>query len=458
MNYSLKKNQRFSADRRVEHLLLSTQLEESGTSNFIIATIIIISVTIIYLLIWAYMTELEEIILADGTIVPKASITSIQHLEGGIIDKVNFKNGDIVQRDDVIIVLSPEPATSELERLRSRHNTLMLNIARLEAFIDGSSLTTEDLLAQLKYQEVENPENLAMLLKRTISYLDQQNLNLQNEQEIIQGQMKKLASNLKNYEQQIALLEDRIAISENQNKIYHTLGESHNISQITILESEKDLKEMHGTLMELRRSRTETINSLAESQDRLESIELELKSAALDQLTRFSADKIEAEKLITRATDRVARLTVKSPAFGIINNLDLKPSGVLPPAQRLFDLVPLEGGLMAETKIKTKDIGHVKIGDNVKVKVSTFDFAIYGSIPGILTKIAPSTAIEPGEKEPYYKATIELKKYYTGDDPHINHILPGMTITAEIIAKKKSVLTYLLKPIRKSLSSAMHER
>lgn len=455
---NLTKQAHNSIDRRVEHLLLSTQLEESGTNKFIIFSIALICATVFILVIWAALSELEEITIADGVIAPNASVRNIQHLEGGIISDIYYKNGDVVQKDDVVIRLAPEPATSDLKNLKSRQNSNAINMARLDAFISNKDITYDYLKSKLRYPDVDDPTAINSLIAYSLAFLNQQIMSFHNERDILLSQIHKIEQSLKSYDQQIELLESRISITENQNKIYTALDGAQNISKITLMDSEASLKEKRGQLLELKRSRLEASNSLIETQERMDNLSIDLKAKSLDELTKLTADSIENDTAIQKASDRVARLMVRAPAYGVISNLDLKVGSVIPPGQPMFELVPLEGGLVGEIKILNKDIGHVALENNVKIKVNAFDFSVYGKINGTLNKISAYTTLEPGSKDPYYKSKVMLEKDYVGNNPKANKILPGMTISAEIITDKKSILNYMLKPIKKSLSNAMRER
>jgi HlyD family secretion protein/adhesin transport system membrane fusion protein len=131
--------------------------------------------------------------------------------------------------------------------------------------------------------------------------------------------------------------------------------------------------------------------------------------------------------------------------------------GVIPPGGVLLDLVPIGRELIVEARLQPSDIGQVRIGQDVAVKVSTYDFARFGSVPGKLTYLSPSTLVDP-QGRAYYKALVALEKDHVGDDPKRNLVLPGMTVLADIKTDERTVLRYLLNPVYKALDSAFHEK
>ena len=126
-------------------------------------------------------------------------------------------------------------------------------------------------------------------------------------------------------------------------------------------------------------------------------------------------------------------------------------------ASELFQIVPIDERLLAEVKVSTTDVGHIKVGDSAQIKVGTYDFSTYGSIDGTLESISASTFLDP-EKKPYYRCEITLATNYLGSDPTKNLIFPGMTVTADIKTSKKSLLQYMLKPINRTFGEAFKER
>jgi len=178
----------------------------------------------------------------------------------------------------------------------------------------------------------------------------------------------------------------------------------------------------------------------------------------LQQLGQLQNDLAENKELIHKITQQINRLELRSPAHGIVKGLQIHTiGGIIPPGQPLMEIVPLDKELIAEVKVSPNDIGHIKTGDHVTVKVTTFDFSRYGSIDGTVSVLSATTFTSP-QGAPFYKGLIKLDKHYVGNNPEMNKVLPGMIVNADIITGEKSLLAYMLKPIHRSLNSAFIER
>jgi HlyD family secretion protein/adhesin transport system membrane fusion protein len=197
------------------------------------------------------------------------------------------------------------------------------------------------------------------------------------------------------------------------------------------------------------------ISGLTESRHDLDN---RLRQEALRRLGQVIGVSAELEDTIVSLKDRVNRLVVRSPVAGLVQEVPLQAnSGVLPPGGIVAKIVPVEGGLLVESHIDTRDIGFLEAGQPVTVKVNAFDYSRYGVIDGRLNFISPSTFLDDNNS-PYYLAKIELDKSHVGVDPAQNQILPGMTAQADITTGTKTIFQYILKPIYTVLNESFFER
>lgn len=176
------------------------------------------------------------------------------------------------------------------------------------------------------------------------------------------------------------------------------------------------------------------------------------------ELARTRGELAEVREELVRLQHRVARTEVTAPTRGYVKGLNVNTvGGVMAPGQVLMEIVPADQDLVVEARISTRDIGHVSVGQTAKVKIDTYDFARYGAITGRLKRIS-ATTFQDDKGAPYYKGTIVLDRRHVGTEPQRNPVLAGMTVQAEIVTGAKSILEYLLKPIRNSVDRAFHER
>lgn len=264
-------------------------------------------------------------------------------------------------------------------------------------------------------------------------------------------EMKRLKDNIVNQRENVRII-------EKENAIRQDLVQKGISSQIVALESQRRLNEARGELKTSQNRVKEAEKQIAESRSRLESLDADLHEAALKELGQVETELAEIDETQSKMRLNLDRMEIRAPTRGLVKGLSTHTiGGVVGSGQLLMEIVPMRQELFVEAKIQPKDVGHIEIGQNVKVKVSSFDFARYGAVEGTITQISPATYSDE-EGEVYYKGRISLTKHYVGDDPKRNFILPGMTVQADIKTGEKTVIAYLLKPIQIAREQAFSER
>lgn len=441
----------------ISHLMMSERLEEAGSSRLVLGSILSLSVVFIVLIIWAGIVQVDEVATGTGEIVPYESIKPIQHLEGGIVFSVYVKDGSVVSKGDKLFELSPEPDTSDLKRLKKRHNSLEIEIFRLQAMLNEAEIGQDEIFSAITYKEVTEPSLLRLQLSNA-QMLHQQNAQRREYNRAqLASRLEQEKTNLKNIEKQIFHITERKKLLDDEVAIFNALAAQKATSKINLLNTQDRLQEVVGDLLTIVREKTTIESTILDLENQLKTLEYNQENQALEELNDATAELLEVREQISRAQVRVDRLLVRAPVEGVVKGLSMSPGDVIAPAEILFEIVPLTKHMMAEIRITTEDIGHVEVGDKVHVKVSTYDFATYGQIGGTLISISPSTFLDE-ENNPYYKSVIELEKNYLGDNPEINQIFPGMTVIADVKTGKKSLLRYMLKPINRTFYDAFTER
>lgn len=448
---------KISKQHSISHLLMSERLSETGSPKIIMASILSISFVLCILLVWAQFTDIDEVATATGEIVPLEQIIPVQHVDGGIVYKVYVKDGDTVKKGDVLFQLNPEPNTSDLKRLQKRQNALEIAIYRLQAQLSGKNISYDDILSAITYKNVTEPALLKLEIENAQMYQQQSLQQDAYNKAQLATRLAQEKINLKNNSEQLLALDDRQKVIEDQLRMYNSLNEQKAISRVDLLNVQERLQEIIGNMLTMKQNRTTIESTILDLENKLRTFEFDKDNAALKELNDDTSQLLEVREQIARAQVAVDQLVVKAEADGIIKGFSLHPGDVVTAGTVLFDIVPISAKLIAEIKVTTTDVGHIKIGDPVQVKVGTYDFATYGSLEGTLISISASTFLDP-DKKPYYKCDVSLPKNYLGDDPKRNLVFPGMTVIAEIKTGKRSLLHYLLKPVNRTFSDAFKER
>ena len=434
------KNVKQDQNQQLRLLGLTSVLEEASTPYLVRTSTLIISVAFISFLIWTGFAKIKEVARTVGEIVPSGHIQVIQHLEGGMVDEILVQEDELVAKGQVLLRIRGESIKADLNRLVTRQKYLQAREERLKKFLDPSQSTT----AKNGAQEYDILKGMLVAHEDEKQVLKEQILQKNEQIRLLKEEKKTILKNLEIAEQSF----------HTQKELY----EERLVPQTNYLNALQEITARRGQLSTMEIQITQAQNSVKEFEWRLQSQNSKSRDDVLQQLGLVQNEMVENEVLIAKLTKQIERLELRSPAHGIVKGLEIHTiGGVIPPGQPLMEIVPLNEELLAEVKVSPGDIGHVKKGDEVTVKVTTFDFSRYGSIEGTITALS-ATTFTSEQGTPYYKGMIKLKKHYVGNDPKKNQVLPGMIVNADVITGEKSLLAYLLKPIHRSLNSAFIER
>ncbi len=355
-------------------------------------------VFLIIIISWAYLAKIDEVTHATGKVIPSSNVKVIQNLEGGIVKSILTKEGAIVKKGQVLMTLSDVQFSSDVNVNEKNRWEMQVKIARLRAQIDGKAFKPKK-----------------ELVKKVPRYI-------KTEQQLYKSQMNELN-----------FLKKRRALLEREIKITRPLIKSGAVSQVEVLRLEQSASEMDGKIHEF-------------------------KSKLLNELNKAVDEYNELLAASKKFKDRLQRTTIKSPVNGIVKQIYTNTiGGVIKAGNPILEIVPLADTLRIEIKINPGDIGFITIGQKATVKVTAFDYAIYGGLEGRVEHISADTS-QDKEGESFYEVWIRTDKAYLGPDKNKLRIIPGMQVSASIITGKKSVLNYLLKPILRAKAKALTEK
>ena len=425
----------------------ATLLEESGPPKSAINTIRIIFGIAIVCILGSCVATLNETSVAPGEVVPATSVQPVQHLEGGIVDEVLVKDGDVVKKGQPLIRLEATSTLSELNRAQARYVSLDMQMRRLRDFALGEEADFSDY-------EDEYP----------VIALDQEKI-LNQQKESRAAQERVFISKIANSRNQLAVLEQQ---ESSQLEAMNIIGEELAIreeltekglgSKIRLLEIQREYVAAKGTYDATVEQKTGVRAGISEAEGSLTQLRESLNSEALDQLGQMIEESVQLQSELKRLNDKVARLSILSPVDGVVKGLKYRAyASVIPPGDLVAQIVPNGDSLVAEVRISPRDVGHVEIGSEVLLKVDTYNYAIYQGIEAELTNVSASSFLDE-QGEAYFKGYIELPQNYVGADPASNRVTPGMTLVADIKTGEKTLFQYLMKPIERAIDTSFRER
>jgi len=404
--------------------------------------------TIFAVIIWASFASIDEITRGDGKVIPYGNNQIIQNLEGGIVEAILVKEGQIVKAGEIILKISNAKSVSTSRTNEMKFQELKAKSLRLHAEAnelpfkmiktDDSELKTQMRLAHNLYKS--NKLEFQAKDRSIAAQIEQRKQELKE----ATAKIISLKKSLEYVKEEIAMTEPMVKEGIKSRVDFLKLKrEENNI--------EKDIEAIELSLPRLKSAIKEYRNK------RQESKQLFINNAK-KELNEVTAELSRLKTQQIALTDQVTRTMVKSPVEGIVQKLFVNTvGGVIKPGADLVEIVPTSKKLYLEVKIKPSDIAFIHPGAEAKVKISAYDYAIHGGLLGKVVSISPDTITDKKENT-FYIIHIETEKNYLGTKAHPLNIIPGMTVNVDIITGKKTVIQYILKPILKSKQYVFSER
>lgn len=433
---------------RSKYLVQAIALEESSAVYQLKMVMIVLSAFVFLLVVWSYFTEMPELAVADGEIVPIGRIQKVQPSEGGILKEIFVRNGHIVKQGDPLISLDDALINAEIETLYSSSIELDLRLERLDALIENRPPVFETELT--KYSNLAKSQN--DLYKKQISHDKERLFSVENKKNNKQLEYKRK-------QKQLTALKEEVAIYTQQRNMRNSLFSNGNVAKVDMLDTSARLASAKNRMAEVEGDLERISNTMQE----LDQEAVEYRAARMEEYnserSEIARQKLLTEEQINELESRRKRMVIRSNVNGIVKGLDLNvKTGVVAAGELLMEIVPTDDEFLVEAKLKPEDVGHVANGQEVEVKVSTFEFQKFGTIKGEVKHVSASTYLSQEDNSPYYLTEISLAQNFVGDSHGTNRILPGMVVQVDIITGKKSILEYLLKPIQRGLDGVFAER
>lgn len=421
-------------------LTQSIALEESPIPKLMHTMVVLIGAIMMLFIIWAAFARVEEVAIAAGQVVPSGYIQDIQHPDGGVVQEILVHEGDLVEKDAPLIRLDATNANADLGQMEARRRALQLEASRLRTY---AGLTRDE-------DHILTAEEQAIL----DSMEDARN----NQRSVARDQIAQREKELAAAEASSAALKKSVALKREENQMFQDSLKRGSSSKLTALTSRRELNDLEGQLKEALSQESRARDAVSEANGRLQSLDTDLRQEAMKKLGSVEAELAEIDKSIARQQGAATRTVLTAPVRGIVKGLNVHTLGAVVEAGKvIMEVVPVDQELMVEALVSPADVGNIRKGQPVRVKVSAFDFSRYGSIDGEISSISAST-FQNEEGKFFYKARVKLDQNYVGSNPEANLILPGMTIQADINIGTKTVLQYLLKPIQAVTQNAFNEK
>jgi len=412
--------------------------------NHRIVTWPIMIFTVVFL-VWASLSEVDESVHGQGNVVPSGQTKIIQHLEGGIIQEIYIKEGEVVKKDQSLFKLSQAFFLSDKQEKEIELSSLYAEEARLQAEIDEKESVTFD-----KSYKDEIPH----IIKNELSVFEVNRRSFNEELSILKEGVSKKEFEIIEMTNKLFNLETELKIAKENVSIQEILVKKGASSRQMYLQELATKQNFITQSESLKNSIPIVKNELEEAQKKYENFKSKEHAKQLKELREI---RISITKLLKRSQanrDREVRKTITSPVNGTVKEMYFHTiGGIVKPGDPVVEITPIGKSLIIVGQIKTSDRARVWIGQTVSVSISAFDFSRYGALDGTLIAISPDSFVD-NKGVSYYEVKIKTGKASFSET---ELVLPGMSADINILTGKKTIMEYILKPLKDIKKNALRE-
>ena len=408
----------------------------------------VVTIVIFSIILWASFAELDERTRGIGRVIPSRQIQVVQNLEGGIIKEIYVHEGEAVKQGQILVTIDDTGAGSSFAESKTMIDELTARAVRLRA--EAGIIEFNDGLEALK-------DKTALINEEKRLY-DTNIRRKKSEIAVLEQRLKQRQIELSEAELDIRTLKRSTKMIAREIELTQPLFQKGLVSELEFIQLQQKALDKQHELGSAQKNAETLKSKIVEAGNQIEELKDRHRSEALGELNQVVAEIERLSKTQVAIEDRVERTSVRSPVDGTVKQLLVNTvGGVVQPGMDIMEIVPAEEKLLIEAKIKPSDIAFLYPGLKAVVKITAYDFAIYGGLDGELVHISADTITDEHQEE-YYLVRIKTDKNYLGTEDNKKNIIVGMTAQVDIITGKKTIMQYLLKPILRARDNALRER
>lgn len=429
----------------MNELEAATQMKPAEGAHFML---IAVASLITAFILWSSFSEIEEITHGSGQIVPTQEIQVVQSLEGGILSELLVREGEHVKKGQILLKVSDVAFASEERGAEAQDLALKAKKARLEAESQGTAFViSEEIIS--KFPDIARNEKAL--------YQSRQQ-ELKNAKAILADKISSAKAGLSEVQAKINRLSESRRLLNQELEITKEMVKKKAVPKLEEIRLNREYSNLSGQIREASEKKIGLKAELQRVKKEREDREYKFKSQVLGELNDVEGKISQLKESLTAIGDRLSRREVRSPVDGIVNKLSLKTiGGVIEPAMKLVEVVPLDDDLKIMARVAPQEIAFLHPDQDVNIKISAYDSQRYGSLKGKLIRIG-ANSVTDRDGNIFFEIEVRAERNYLGTEEKPLPITPGMVAEIEIITGKRTILSYLMKPVLRARDKALTER
>lgn len=404
-----------------------------------------ITIVLFILFVWSAFAKVDEVARGEGRVIPAQQLQVIQSFDGGVVEEILVREGQEVHKGDLLLRIDSTRFVSTFRENRAEYFSLQARATRLKALTTKTSFVLPDDIIKLAPDIAEHE---TQLYKSNLKELDEQ-LNISG------SQLEQREQELREVRAKLVQVTNALELANQELTVTKPLLSSGAVSEVEILKLEGAVSNAQGARQQTLAQEQRLRSAVEEGQGKLREVELTEMNKWRAELSETLAKLSSLTETSTGLADKIKLAEIRAPVHGTVQRLYTNTvGGVIQPGHEVVEIIPLDDELLIEAKVSPKDIAFLHPGQSAIVKFTAYDFAIYGGLTGTLEHISADTMKD--EKENVYYL-VRVKTDRSGFDASLP-IIPGMTTQVDILTGKKTVLSYILKPVLRAKQNALTER
>lgn len=423
-----------------------------------------ISGLLTFFLIWAALARIDEVARAEGEVVGSRRMQSISNLEGGILHSLHVREGDVVAKGDILAQLDNESAASSYRDNLTKALEHSLALIRLEAELRGEEPVFPSDYTELVQELAQRQPDVQLQDRGRRIIADQQSAHA--------AHVRKVAADIAVLREQLAQREldvreqrerqrhvlRRLELTREQCAAAQALLRRNSYSRMEYLGLEQQRVELEGEVAALDVSIPRAEAAADEARQRIEQRLAEVRASLAEDINKRRLNLASLRESLAAGGDRVTRTEIRSPVSGTIQQIHSHTlGGVIKPGVPILTIVPLDENIEVEARVRPRDVAFLRPGQKASIKVTAYDYALYGSLDGRLESISADT-IKDEQGAVFYRVRLRTRQAGIRHKGKLLPVIPGMVVSVDILTGKRSLLRYLTKPLFRTVDNALHER